>query len=155
MKAKSVKKAVAILRDSTGREKIGIPSNYESDHVDAFYKFIADRLAGRVGGATLDSEDKQLVAMGYVLCIELALHDARNGVDGFCDNAPLRGRFVGLPKMMYSLMVMPLFEKRVVSQFFDDAFAEEVEAVRKGAEEPLTLTLSIMEEHDGPLLGGD
>ncbi len=154
MKAKGVEKAVEILRDSTRREGIGIPSNYESDHVDAFYKFIADRLAGRVGGATSDNKDKQLVAMGYVLCIELALHDARNGVDGFRDNAPLRGRFVGLPKMMYSMMSMPLFEMKVVSHLFDEDFAEEVEVLRQEIEaEDRAASLKMMEAHDAPLLG--
>ncbi len=127
-RAMNVTKAVEILRSPALRASIGISE--VSNYTPSFYGFIADRLAGRVSDAISDSPDKKLVPMGYNLCVELALHDAQKGVDGFRDNAPLRGRFVGLPPMMYAIMSMPLFEKSVITALFDEAFADEVLAFR-------------------------
>ena len=89
----------------------------------------------------LDLTLRTLRARGFALCAlddvpaRLAGGDgppfcALTFDDGYRDNAPLRGKFVGLPPAMFKIMAMPLFRKDTIAAFFNEEFAEAVLKVR-------------------------
>src|SRR3989344_3611536 len=69
----------------------------DDDFLYAFGEYLADHL------------NPQLVPMGFVMALELAMYDVQKGIDSRT-NRPISSRVAGYPPMMYALLRMRFSE---------------------------------------------